>query len=153
MVTSCALPPHVWQGAKVGSVVRMARSSSGRHVQSRPQPHAPLHAMFRSVQSRLLSSGLRQSRLQSAGKQAAETTTPTVPATSSTEPPLPVSRRNHLFALRGDDMTACNYWVDGKPCNAANTRPYTPGWRCLLHTPAALAGRAEPPSRPLRKTT
>jgi hypothetical protein len=37
MVTSCALPPHVWQGAKVGSVVRMARSSSGRHVQSRPQ--------------------------------------------------------------------------------------------------------------------
>jgi hypothetical protein len=32
-------------------------------------------------------------------------------------------------------------------CDRTDTRPYTDGWRCPDHTPAALAGRPEPDSK------
>ena len=38
----------------------------------------------------------------------------------------------------------CDYWDGDHHCGDPNTRRYLPGDRCPRHTPAALAGRAEP---------
>lgn len=41
----------------------------------------------------------------------------------------------------------CDHWdgAAGWYCGAAETRPYLTGDRCPRHTPAAIAGRPEPP--------
>jgi hypothetical protein len=33
---------------------------------------------------------------------------------------------------------ACDYWTDGNYCDAALTRRYMNGWRCIKHTPALI---------------
>jgi putative DNA primase/helicase len=38
---------------------------------------------------------------------------------------------------------ACNYWSNGGRCGQPETRRYLNGWRCVAHTPAALAGRPD----------
>lgn len=48
----------------------------------------------------------------------------------------------------------CAHWSGGagRYCNASGARRYVIGWRCPRHTPAALAGRDEPPfTLPVRK--
>jgi hypothetical protein len=43
-------------------------------------------------------------------------------------------------------MTACDHWIgpEHRHCQTPDARHYLTGWRCPDHTPAALAGRAEP---------
>jgi Bifunctional DNA primase/polymerase, N-terminal len=41
-------------------------------------------------------------------------------------------------------VRSCDYCSDGSYCGAVKARRYVNGWRCLAHTPAALAGRPEP---------
>jgi hypothetical protein len=42
---------------------------------------------------------------------------------------------------------SCGHWngADSTHCGAVPTRHYLIGHRCLLHTPAAIAGQPEPP--------
>ncbi|MFI0739321.1 hypothetical protein ACH4PU_14710 [Streptomyces sp. NPDC021100] len=44
------------------------------------------------------------------------------------------------------EVRRCQHWSGdaGRYCNAPGARRYLTGYRCPLHTPAALAGRAEP---------
>lgn len=43
--------------------------------------------------------------------------------------------------------TSCRHWIgtEDRYCGATPARLYMPGYRCPEHTPAALAGRPEPP--------
>jgi hypothetical protein len=46
----------------------------------------------------------------------------------------------------------CGHWIgaQGRYCHTTDRlRPYLIGWRCPVHTPAAVAGRPDPPSVPL----
>lgn len=45
----------------------------------------------------------------------------------------------------------CGHWIgtERRRCHAdENIHRYTTGYRCPAHTPAAIAGRPEPPSGP-----
>ncbi|KRV48802.1 hypothetical protein AQ490_23320 [Wenjunlia vitaminophila] len=53
--------------------------------------------------------------------------------------------------MTGRVSPACRYWIgsQGRRCGAwDDVHPYPAGWRCSAHTPAALAGRPEPPPGP-----
>lgn len=43
-------------------------------------------------------------------------------------------------------MPLCGLYDGGDSCEVRGERRYKDGWRCPRHTPAALAGRPEPPT-------
>lgn len=63
-----------------------------------------------------------------------------------------VGKRPHLMGCQLSAPT-CRHWLgaESRYCGApVGVRPYLPGPRCPLHTPAALAGHPEPPADPPR---
>lgn len=54
-------------------------------------------------------------------------------------------------ATREESRAECGHWLgtERRHCQASDgVRLYGPGFRCPAHTPAAVAGRAEPPPGP-----